>query len=797
MKIALAPHQYLDDEGHPLVDGRVSVFAHGSDTPVNLYTLVGDDYAQAENPFSTFGDGRVPTYFFEASLVDVRVEKQNADGSFELMDTYEEGFAQPDVTNDTLVTGLEALKDTNPDVGVVTVVGYDNAYDAPVRNYVWDPTSTDQPDDGYVVLSNSTETGRWILLWADEILPASIYGVRPGHDSNLAAALSYGDYLGKWQIRTAQVVRFEGGVYSITGSYSTSKSLYFDKGAKFTGAKFTCQSAIVPAYDDYVADFTFLGQARAESGWFRTVDSYWHCRAKDLHGSDTNHFVNNVLSGGAGIAYQHISGKPPVMAGTATLMFNFCDIDDGALSTDWYVTFQDGMHVTDRWFADSNWAVGTRQLASTAYGETVELANFEDANVWLLFMNARKVAGIDLQGRSVGTITSDMVFTSISNGKINEAHFTHSVGLDHCHVGSLYLEQGTGTVNLTNVTANVCNWTCTGPFVADDCYLVAAANPDTDKCSFIFRDSTVDLSRYEVNTGSDSYEAHGSVQFTRCNVTNGHIFANVLGMQDCDVSNCEVHSFPVKQGEAYAIALALVGNTFSGTAHVYIEPTNGNGYNSAAHDCGIITLDITNNRFMQADSSGITMPFWAGPGNQYRFMSGAILSWQPVTDAVTFANWRYRFQYWGNTGKCPAAYLRNATRVSTDAAYSKSNKTVDMTGAWEGMDGYGLLCGANNGGYSEGRVDDRIFCLPSTPYDGGTDAGDVHTIADYAKAMTPYDPRYLCVGGDLGGNFFGPLHYQFTPECAWNTALDNDAFKVKLLTNADSRMAVIGLPANP
>ena len=147
MKISLPINQFFDDTGFPLVAGRVSIFTHDSDTICKVFTLSGDIYSEAVNPIITTEDGRIPTLFFDATVVDVKVEKANGDGSYELLDTFQAGFNVPDATNDTVVNGLDALKGTNPEVGVVSVYGYDKNAVAPMRHYVWDPTCTDAADE--------------------------------------------------------------------------------------------------------------------------------------------------------------------------------------------------------------------------------------------------------------------------------------------------------------------------------------------------------------------------------------------------------------------------------------------------------------------------------------------------------------------------------------------------------------------------------------------------------------------------------------------------------------------------
>ena len=76
MKISLSTNQFFDDKGAPLSAGRITVFLHDSDTPCTVYTLAGEIYSEAVNPILTSEDGRIPTLFFDAAVVDVKVENE-------------------------------------------------------------------------------------------------------------------------------------------------------------------------------------------------------------------------------------------------------------------------------------------------------------------------------------------------------------------------------------------------------------------------------------------------------------------------------------------------------------------------------------------------------------------------------------------------------------------------------------------------------------------------------------------------------------------------------------------------
>ena len=128
------------------------------------------------------------------------------------------------------VFGLYGLQDADTSLGTVDVVGYWTNDDCEKRTYIWDATCTAQPDAGYVIQSNSTEVGRWILLYDGEYLPSTYYGVYPGHEENINALLTYPSVVGSNEIRTAPGVYFVKGNYNYTTSVLvTEKKLMCDE----------------------------------------------------------------------------------------------------------------------------------------------------------------------------------------------------------------------------------------------------------------------------------------------------------------------------------------------------------------------------------------------------------------------------------------------------------------------------------------------------------------------------------------------------------------------------------------
>ena len=197
----LGQNQFFDDAGAPLSAGRVKIYAKGSDTLLPIYEDNGDGFVPSQNPVITANDGRIPTVFWPAALVDVVVEKSNGDGTYTELDSYVAGLdiSSVDAAQEG-VSSINELRMLQPSENmVVQVNGYYTAGDSPTRKYLWVDDAYNLDDGGYVVASGVNAVGRWVMLWDDtEFLPASLYGIMCGYSgyaktSNMASFSNLGN----------------------------------------------------------------------------------------------------------------------------------------------------------------------------------------------------------------------------------------------------------------------------------------------------------------------------------------------------------------------------------------------------------------------------------------------------------------------------------------------------------------------------------------------------------------------------------------------------------------------------
>lgn len=776
MKITLGNHQWFDGEGKPLVAGRVSVYLHDSNVRADIYSLEGDTYVQMENPVILDDLGSCDSIWFDAGIVDVRVERYNGvPGSYSLVDTYSDGFVVPDVTNDTLVYGIEALAAANPSLGTVTVAGYSNAHDCGARTFVWDPSCTANEDGGAIIASTTSEDGRWILLSDERYMPCSWYGIRTGAEANISAFLTYPSHVGQWSIKLPPVPRFKAGTYVSTGIYSTTKTLAFDTGAKFTRATFSCYAAEVMYNSDYVANFLFGKQAYADSSWFRTVESFWTCRAYELHQNRTNYFTDSAKSNNTGVAFQRVSGTPIAMTGTGQLQFNSCEFEDGCLSTDWYMSFEN-QNFSDRWFTGSVWDFGTwpaHHIRVVPSSCRAILSDFLDANVWLLLVASWGVSHIDLEGRHVGTVSASMPFTQIDHGTVDELHMTKDTVLRDCIVYSLSMEN-----NLATLAAQDSSLIITGnkakSLTLTRCDVSLGVDISTFRTAISASDTGFSLSNGSITRDDPSDHMYGSTsQFDRCSFVGGVVANNALYIRDSRIIDCAVYLFPQSSDALFG---AFERNTWSGTSQLHIAPGIDDHSSMDIYEVSVGYLSIKDNTF-NTTYAGITMPFWA-QDMEHRFMKGCCSTVDVTNVAATYA---YGWVYQGNTGNCPNSYGMCAVTQFNSSAVKQ---ITFGTGADD------TVRFVSNG-YC------NVFVLPVLQSDGGHSVNDGWVVDDTALACTPFRGlAQVSQGGHVQGGARFPAT-MYIPLCAIDRTLPNSMFSCYLGgSNAILLYGAVPIPAN-
>ena len=267
MYLSFPQNQFFDADGKPLV-GRVTFYVHDSTTEADVYTLTGTTYTQASNPqYLTEAGTLENSIFFEASIVDVLLEKYVGSGSMEsdtdpssleIVATYSYGLDIATTEETPTVTTINDLKALSVDYGKALVTGYYAEGDSPARFYIWDASATDTSDGGYVLPSYHTSSGRWILLNEGDTIDCRCYGVDASHTANLPSLLNYKATVGSRLFKTAAKIRFTPETYPTGLSFTTSKIVVLPKNFVYADT-LTCPIAEIDQSGSAFANFVFTG----------------------------------------------------------------------------------------------------------------------------------------------------------------------------------------------------------------------------------------------------------------------------------------------------------------------------------------------------------------------------------------------------------------------------------------------------------------------------------------------------------------------------------------------------------
>lgn len=611
MKIALPQNQFFDDQGLPLVAGRISVFYHDSDTLADVFWLEGGIYTEAENPILCDDAGRIETLFFDATVVDVKVEKRNADGTYEQIDVFQTGFEMPDGKNDTSVEGISGLKDAAVSLGIVGVWGYDSYCMAPYRHYLWDGNCNTAENGGTIIKSNNSDTGRWLLLWDDEKLPCTVFGITPGHETNISAFMGYGDLVGTYQVRMPPVRRFISGTYTSNTTFSGSVKLYFDRGACFQYASFNVLGAEIEPVSNYVADFTFGSQYEAHSAWFRTAQSFYSCGAKRLVNDYSYYWQSLDITSTVTISntlLECYTNAPTLTFTSGTyLYFTDCTFIGTPLRVTNYYRFS-GCVFSDNNFMSasaSDYDFGTAGLhkieLNNAYN-TVQVQNFKDPDVYVRWALQQGLTALDLQGRSCSGFAS--TFSAIKNvactGTITTDvdvvldNVSAALKVDNCAVTAKNCSLSFDVPDNISTSISIYGGVVYGyvdassaVYMADCVFANTASIPPTTEAD-------VTLERVSVAAKSSSETFGGKhLRFKGCTIRR------------------TVDIRPYKSGSTYYFDVIIDGNLFLDDGWLNFNANN----DPLVYEIGANWFTITNNTF---DGNGdIAMPYWAPAGQKF------------------------------------------------------------------------------------------------------------------------------------------------------------------------------------
>ena len=662
----------LDNYGKIIPGAKIEVFDPVSNTPVNIYTYDGSNelYTIAPNPVYLNGESRPEHTYFCDRLVLCRLYKYIGNFSDPRVDDdtnnwlfireWNGAFTEDTVKNDTIIYGIESLKEANTGLGSVTVVGYYNDHDCEARTYYWDANCTQTPDNGYIVKSNDKDTGRWILKFDGEYLPSTYYGVYPGSEANINALLTYVDTVGTASIKTAPGVYFVRGDYKASSvALTTSKKLLIDNGSSFTRASITSSTDIKVIGGEthhYITDL--YGVKTAHSSWYKTLQGFLDSGAKELiFDQNVNVTQAPVLTKNTTLHNVHLVNNTNMYAGwmgfnNFMLTLDRCTVDDHLFYPSTARIFFQNMVVTDRYFYVPT--VQNMDISRINCDDfNFNLCNFDNASVYLKWKYQKGVTDIDMEGRLVSDIDFAPSLTGLHNCRFNTLTLNDSSK-------SVFLENCQGTIRSVNVKT----------LKIQKCALTIDVNVTLNGGILDIVDSEL--------SGNGTFSAGNqfALNIERSNVSQNITFPYITNPStqyfDIIIDNSNVTG-------TIEVKKLTMTNSKAGTVKIYGSvgsmPAIGNvklennviddfgfftvtGYEHIVSNCAFVQTRIVNNTF----NNSFTCPFYVtgSDSKKYEFISR--------TGA-------HDFLYRGNNGLCPIDSTQLVTTLPyTDGAYQDADE---------------------------------------------------------------------------------------------------------------------------
>ena len=650
--------RFLDIDGMPLVRGKLDILDPVSNNPITVWSYADDEFTEHANPVILDIEGRSEQTIFSDRLSYVRVYR------YEGLDEWNEPiyvfvrdyYAGEDSSSESreYVIGIDALKALDPSVNTtVNVIGYYNSFDCPLRTYVYDPNSSLDADGGYVIASDYTAEGRWILQFDGEYLPSTYYGVYPGSEANMAALMSYvGQIKGK---NTAPGVWMVSGTYSYATDIVTTKKLQMDSNTRF-GVAVTCNSVdVVGTPTSPVADF-FVSGGTVKASWYSNINAFLGSGADRLV-VDKDNFVTKALDAPKTLTgtYEAWIRLPAVTTSSNYLDFVGAKIIcDRSFSASDYVKFSN-MTVKQSWWIPTsyaNWDVGLLSQghhvqATTVSANTIDISDFENAAVWLKFRDANGDTSVDMQGRSADSFSSANI-CAYKNGSVNTLIYTGNqiFSLDNMHVGSL-----TTSAGITAKDSYVYLSYYTGPSLNCKKCTVEGTPINVDNTSISISDSifnvVVDVTPHTGTTSITNYSTSKDLSIDNSEIratltTKGQIYLT----RNTVIQKVVIypHSLP-----PYTLWMFLENNVFHDTVQVKLR-NNATDYDVA----GVVPQIVVTNNTWQTGvlaADGFDIQLFSDPVNFTYFLG---------TGGT--------FIYKGNNGMCPQEHPPMSTVTTAHSA---------------------------------------------------------------------------------------------------------------------------------
>ena len=483
MLAILNNNQILSHDGKP-VHGRFYVFQKDTNQVADVFTYDSNNsLVSGQNPIYT-DIHSFPEYevILEDKIYSVVVERylgnyadpktDDRPEMWEICNSYYFGV-QVDQSEASTIYSMNSLPETDTALGSVNVIGYYNSFDCGQRTYVWDENSIDLADGGYVVRSNKSSTGRWILLNDLPYIPSEYYGVYPGHLENMNKLTDCPDSVGyQGRVKVPSCIKFATGTYNLTGLISTGlRAILVDNKTCFGNRYNVCCQGITvlgtvnPNNGEYIGKLNLFNAQEIRYSWFADIDSFLTCPAEKM--IVDSYGINNELARDITLRSVNIEFAGGRLFWTSSnnykLTIEHCIVDGEAqfitdgVNVAWWNCFSENTRFENMVYSDK-YVRGGGNAASFA-NCTLDIDNFKNYDNFVEACLDYDYPLINLQGHAVNnvTLTNSQRSITITNGTINSLHVNASrceITLINCVVNNLDEYYDLELLSMTNCIVN-------------------------------------------------------------------------------------------------------------------------------------------------------------------------------------------------------------------------------------------------------------------------------------------------------------------------------------------------------
>ena len=218
--------QYVDDHGNPLANGTLWTYKAGTSTPQVTYNAASG--TANSNPVTLDANGSADIWIDDGKAYKYVLKDSQGAIVYSVDQINSQGSGMATVTVLTIAT-LKALSVSTVNIRA-SVLGYYASNDGGAGDFLWAPTSTATADDGMVILSNNSATGRWLRIAnGDNQINLLWYGAKGDNSTDnvpyIASANAYIIANPTWSMR------FPAGTYVLESDPAFGCPVTLDPGA--------------------------------------------------------------------------------------------------------------------------------------------------------------------------------------------------------------------------------------------------------------------------------------------------------------------------------------------------------------------------------------------------------------------------------------------------------------------------------------------------------------------------------------------------------------------------------------